>query len=103
MNQRNIQHRTPNAEHRMAPRIFAHFGVRCSMLDVRCFPSAPGFQRANVHFGEISPPMGRGWPERSEEHTSELQSQSNLVCRLLLEQKKDLTWTALFAIRLNVI
>src|SRR2546430_4171178 len=27
-------------------------------------------------------------PIRSEEHTSELQSQSNLVCRLLLEKKK---------------
>src|SRR2546430_13742179 len=29
-----------------------------------------------------------GYPRRSEEHTSELQSQSNLVCRLLLEKKK---------------
>src|SRR2546427_5813378 len=29
--------------------------------------------------------------ERSEEHTSELQSQSNLVCRLLLEKKKKAT------------
>src|SRR5688572_32279324 len=29
-----------------------------------------------------------GAEERSEEHTSELQSQSNLVCRLLLEKKK---------------
>src|SRR2546430_7243381 len=28
-------------------------------------------------------------PTRSEEHTSELQSQSNLVCRLLLEKKKE--------------
>src|SRR2546430_2853347 len=28
---------------------------------------------------------------RSEEHTSELQSQSNLVCRLLLEKKKTTT------------
>src|SRR2546430_12421392 len=28
--------------------------------------------------------------DRSEEHTSELQSQSNLVCRLLLEKKKSL-------------
>src|SRR2546430_11283960 len=28
-------------------------------------------------------------PARSEEHTSELQSQSNLVCRLLLEKKKS--------------
>src|SRR2546427_7756585 len=30
---------------------------------------------------------------RSEEHTSELQSQSNLVCRLLLEKKKTLSTT----------
>src|SRR2546430_5622040 len=32
---------------------------------------------------------------RSEEHTSELQSQSNLVCRLLLEKKKRRTSTGL--------
>src|SRR5688572_10886253 len=32
----------------------------------------------------------RDW-YRSEEHTSELQSQSNLVCRLLLEKKKQIT------------
>src|SRR2546430_12781227 len=31
---------------------------------------------------------GQRHEERSEEHTSELQSQSNLVCRLLLEKKK---------------
>src|SRR2546430_8920881 len=31
--------------------------------------------------------LGLRW--RSEEHTSELQSQSNLVCRLLLEKKKN--------------
>src|SRR2546427_5980116 len=31
---------------------------------------------------------------RSEEHTSELQSQSNLVCRLLLEKKKQKPHTA---------
>src|SRR5256886_5963184 len=30
------------------------------------------------------------WAKRSEEHTSELQSQSNLVCRLLLEKKKKI-------------
>src|SRR2546430_3447412 len=34
-------------------------------------------------------PLGPAGPRsRSEEHTSELQSQSNLVCRLLLEKKK---------------
>src|SRR2546427_9043737 len=31
----------------------------------------------------------RSMAARSEEHTSELQSQSNLVCRLLLEKKKN--------------
>src|SRR5690606_41138519 len=30
------------------------------------------------------------WIKRSEEHTSELQSRENLVCRLLLEKKKKL-------------
>src|SRR2546430_13315728 len=34
-------------------------------------------------------PGRRGRAARSEEHTSELQSQSNLVCRLLLEKKKN--------------
>src|SRR5688572_31919074 len=34
---------------------------------------------------------GGGPSTRSEEHTSELQSQSNLVCRLLLEKKKEKT------------
>src|SRR2546430_9790574 len=34
-------------------------------------------------------PVRRDSLSRSEEHTSELQSQSNLVCRLLLEKKKN--------------
>src|SRR2546430_8890767 len=34
-------------------------------------------------------PIGESLAPRSEEHTSELQSQSNLVCRLLLEKKKN--------------
>src|SRR2546430_9704074 len=34
---------------------------------------------------------------RSEEHTSELQSQSNLVCRLLLEKKKTHTSTCVLS------
>src|SRR2546427_7606730 len=44
--------------------------------------------------GPARPPVGHGRgverTVRSEEHTSELQSQSNLVCRLLLEKKKKL-------------
>src|SRR5690606_40795055 len=43
------------------------------------------------------PPAPRRRPEsscwRSEEHTSELQSRENLVCRLLLEKKKTTTGT----------
>src|SRR5256886_11400285 len=39
--------------------------------------------------GTASLPGGKD-AQRSEEHTSELQSQSNLVCRLLLEKKKKL-------------
>src|SRR2546430_13045490 len=44
-------------------------------------------------FAPRSPPRGHSAPYalRSEEHTSELQSQSNLVCRLLLEKKKKKT------------
>src|SRR2546430_13091146 len=33
---------------------------------------------------------------RSEEHTSELQSQSNLVCRLLLEKKKNINYNTAY-------
>src|SRR3989339_1891168 len=39
---------------------------------------------------------------RSEEHTSELQSLTNLVCRLLLEKKRLLNWSAVSQIFLNV-
>src|SRR2546430_16935983 len=46
-------------------------------------PAAAGFVPA-------ARSRSRAWSRRrSEEHTSELQSQSNLVCRLLLEKKKN--------------
>src|SRR5256886_12625361 len=54
------------ARHSRAPRLGASDGGRVARHDVQ-----------NVHA-----------TNRSEEHTSELQSQSNLVCRLLLEKKK---------------
>src|SRR2546421_9665801 len=38
--------------------------------------------------GCYTPSAGTVYPTRSEEHTSELQSRSDLVCRLLLEKKK---------------
>src|SRR2546430_10236958 len=52
--------------------------------------SAPTWSRAWSSTGRPDCPAGtRPSPCRSEEHTSELQSQSNLVCRLLLEKKKQ--------------
>src|SRR2546427_7827144 len=56
-------------------------------------PAFPGRQRRELapegricRWRRVEPPQERA--DRSEEHTSELQSQSNLVCRLLLEKKK---------------
>src|SRR5688572_32302659 len=55
-----------------------------------CALFGPG-QIATLHLtaARRRPPLfERLYLDRSEEHTSELQSQSNLVCRLLLEKKK---------------
>src|SRR2546430_12683469 len=46
------------------------------------------FQRQQLDHSRFAPELDA---LRSEEHTSELQSQSNLVCRLLLEKKKKRT------------
>src|SRR2546427_2902415 len=45
-------------------------------------------RRLDTLTGRLRPAPPPTRPTRSEEHTSELQSQSNLVCRLLLEKKK---------------
>src|SRR2546427_2785439 len=54
--------------------------------------SMPAIRFSNVVLpdpeGPIRPRNSPSGTSRSEEHTSELQSQSNLVCRLLLEKKK---------------
>src|SRR2546430_6566020 len=65
------------------------------VLDMATTVAAYGKVKTAVQRGETLP---EGWmidhqgrpltDPRSEEHTSELQSQSNLVCRLLLEKKK---------------
>src|SRR5690606_40667371 len=49
--------------------------------------------RISFHWSEAEPGLGGTVPIelRSEEHTSELQSRENLVCRLLLEKKKEQT------------
>src|SRR2546427_4907281 len=59
------------------------------------FPGAPAAMKQSSPETKTRPSpspgtrAGKGRAARSEEHTSELQSQSNLVCRLLLEKKKQ--------------
>src|SRR2546426_6372286 len=53
-------------------------GTSCT-IGVSFTPAAPGARAAAVNITDDA---------RSEEHTSELQSPCNLVCRLLLEKKK---------------
>ena len=49
----------------------------------------PEFVRDEIARGRAVLPVNINHPERSEEHTSELQSHHDLVCRLLLEKKKN--------------
>src|SRR5438034_6515550 len=56
---------------------------------VRSFASVQGALAMYPIYAFGSDQQKRRWlPKRSEEHTSELQSHSDLVCRLLLEKKK---------------
>src|SRR5438093_9598239 len=62
-------------------------------LKIRLNPGFVGF----VDFFELIEKLQASL--RSEEHTSELQSLTNLVCRLLLEKKKTIEATSLRVIR----
>src|SRR2546422_5667376 len=63
-------------------------GVQTCALPI----SIPGVRGngASISSRTRSSPLSKGWA-RSEEHTSELQSRLHLVCRLLLEKKKNKT------------
>src|SRR2546427_6474248 len=56
-----------------------------SLLELDSHPA----MEALSALSELPGVEGEALQFRSEEHTSELQSQSNLVCRLLLEKKKE--------------
>src|SRR5206468_4631783 len=57
------------------------------------FRSAPHPPVRRLHLPAAALQRGPRASDRSEEHTSELQSRSDLVCRLLLEKKKNHTYT----------
>src|SRR5690606_41321368 len=65
----------------------------------RCWPPPSGASSGSgCSSGAPGPPSPGArcwWTSRSEEHTSELQSRENLVCRLLLEKKKKKEGTCL--------
>src|SRR2546430_10423177 len=68
-------------------------GASAFVLSVRWMPEQV-FAASTVPNSSAAEAMGKAaWQPsvRSEEHTSELQSQSNLVCRLLLEKKQTLS------------
>src|SRR5207249_11117957 len=67
-----------------------HPGLRRSIRSTRtvrhCSPLASKDDRRDHE--DLHQPAYECWGPRSEEHTSELQSRFDLVCRLLLEKKK---------------
>src|SRR2546427_5606339 len=65
-------------------------GIAFRMDDVP-LPLRPALSGPSVAADVVRALAARLTKGRSEEHTSELQSQSNLVCRLLLEKKKNQT------------
>src|SRR5699024_11229399 len=67
-------------------RRIAHGGRSCSRIEKRQW----------LHVTSV------GADRRSEEHTSELQSRFDLVCRLLLEKKKSRTWTSVHAVTTSI-
>src|SRR5256885_7447867 len=83
------------------PKWIARSSVRLRM-DLYTPARSMGFQRSAPQLSLSMASVSRfsGTTERSEEHTSELQSPCNLVCRLLLEKKKrDEAFKRLFGVR----
>src|SRR5438309_5176357 len=69
--------------------IYARWTQRRRKIDAPAVPHGPA--RADDRIGTAGRPRARSARAgRSEEHTSELQSQFHLVCRLLLEKKKKI-------------
>src|SRR2546430_7590914 len=63
---------------------------RSTLFPYTTLSRSPAWSQPYARLARLDRPIGT-WLLRSEEHTSELQSQSNLVCRLLLEKKKMLS------------
>src|SRR2546430_2966818 len=86
--------------------LFPYTTLFRSLLEIAKLPTAENSAihlnpRDNVAVARV--PLAPGMDlKRSEEHTSELQSQSNLVCRLLLEKKKKTLRTCSFSFQTTI-
>src|SRR5438034_8653461 len=86
------------------PKLLSFFAdlIKClammpeTVLSGLAFPEGPRWHDGALYFSDMH--AGIVW--RSEEHTSELQSHSDLVCRLLLEKKKTIYTRALISFRI---
>src|SRR5215471_10053077 len=87
--------RPPRHRHADSPRVFFFLMIRRPPRSTR-FPYTTLFRSHDVEYPQGDPPAPGSLAAsqrfqivvRSEEHTSELQSRRDLVCRLLLEKKK---------------
>src|SRR5690625_6332589 len=61
------------------PGVYSNLDEQAGRLKEICLPFQKEYERNHIYKTAVS--------ERSEEHTSELQSRGHLVCRLLLEKK----------------
>src|SRR5437763_16295179 len=73
---------------------FFHDPATTEIYTLSLHDALPIWRFFSMHVQDVDlkaapPPGGRGGSIRSEEHTSELQSPMYLVCRLLLEKKKE--------------
>src|SRR5256885_7799105 len=104
--ERSGDFRTPEGSYRLErrnPRSDYFLSIKVS------YPNQKDLQRARARHwdsgGSIMihglPNQMKHDPDRSEEHTSELQSPCNLVCRLLLEKKKDTNTRQLSLVQLS--
>src|SRR3712207_7773776 len=67
--------------------------ARGSTIEIVNTPEPTTAERVGIDYPNLFNVIGPG--SRSEEHTSELQSRQYLVCRLLLEKKKHLTFESI--------
>src|SRR5262245_65766014 len=77
----------PLSLHDALPIFAAYRGPR-ALFPAEVLPATAAGSAVDLEL-EADPPQIRRRSRRSEEHTSELQSLRHLVCRLLLEKKKD--------------